>query len=30
MFSTTATSETAYQAMKDTMQSDLVLKKYLG
>ena len=30
MFSTEATSETAYQAMKDTMQSDLVLKKYLG
>lgn len=30
MFSAEATSETAYQAMKDTMQSDLVLKKYLG
>lgn len=30
MFSSEATSETAYQAMKDTMQSDLVLKKYLG
>jgi len=30
MFTTEATSETAYQAMKDTMQSDLVLKKYLG
>ncbi|MEH6450777.1 MAG: DUF3015 family protein [Oleispira sp.] len=30
MFSTEATSETVYQAMKDTMQSDLVLKKYLG
>lgn len=30
MFSTEATSETAYQAMKNTMESDLVLKKYLG
>lgn len=30
MFSAEATSETAYQAMKDTMQSDLVLQKYLG
>jgi ABC-type transport system involved in Fe-S cluster assembly fused permease/ATPase subunit len=30
MFSAEATSETAYQAMKNTMQSDLVLKKYLG
>jgi hypothetical protein len=30
MFSAEATSETAYQAMKETMQSDLVLKKYLG
>jgi hypothetical protein len=30
MFSTEATSETAYQAMKESMQSDLVLKKYLG
>lgn len=30
MFSVEATSETAYQAMKETMQSDLVLKKYLG
>jgi hypothetical protein len=30
MFSAEATSETAYQAMKDTMQSDLVLKLYLG
>lgn len=30
MFSAEATSETAYQAMKNTMESDLVLKKYLG
>ncbi|NRA24282.1 MAG: DUF3015 family protein [Oleispira sp.] len=30
MFSAEATSETAYQAMKETMESDLVLKKYLG
>ncbi len=30
MFSAEATSETAYQAMKESMQSDLVLKKYLG
>ena len=30
MFSSEATSETAYQAMKNTMESDLVLKKYLG
>jgi hypothetical protein len=30
MFSAEATSETAYQAMTDTMQSDLLLKKYLG
>ena len=30
MFSIEATSGTAYQAMKNTMKSDLVLKKYLG
>ena len=30
MFYEEATSETAYQAMKETMESDLVLKKYLG
>ena len=30
MFSTEATSGTAYQAMKNTMESDLVLKKYVG
>ena len=30
MFSAEATSETAYQAMKETMEADLVLKKYLG
>lgn len=30
MFSAEATSETAYQAMKNTLETDLVLKKYLG